>query len=259
MLQIFLRHFRFRNGDTNDYPNGPEYWGFNKGLSYMTLVSGAAGLLVGILRCALGYPDVVPTFYGNLLIPIFSNLILHPILDEVQTMHVDPNTAWKTALLGLITLSAGLTVGPEAPLGAFGGAVGSFYLDTLEPWLLGPEKMERWGMKRELAVYAGMAAAFACIFPSPIFAVMLLVELGNGTWKQADLLEMVCSTGIAAFGAWSTFVTLASNNETYLKPMPGKGAAGLAMGWNLKMMLYAVPMGMAGGIIGLVGIIFVKA
>ena len=99
--------------------------------------------------------------------------------------------------------------------------MGQFYLDTLEPWLLGPEKLQRWAMKRELAVYAGMAAAFACIFPSPLFAVLLLVELGNGTWKQADLWEMVISTGVAAFAAWSVFVTLASNDATYLKPMPG--------------------------------------
>lgn len=60
----------------------------------MPLVSGGAGLIVGILRCVLAYPREVPTFY-----------------DEVQSMHVDPMTALKTALLGLVTLSGGLTVG----------------------------------------------------------------------------------------------------------------------------------------------------
>ena len=114
-------------------------------------------------------------------------------------------------------------------------------------------------MKRSMGVYAGMAAAFACLFPSPLFAVLILVELGNGVWVSEELWELVVSTALAACSAWVVFVWLAEDGRSYLQPLPGKGLGGYLMGWDTHMMLYSVPLGLAGGLIGLTGIVVVKA
>jgi H+/Cl- antiporter ClcA len=227
------------------HPDNEPKFDHNTGQWYLPLVGAGAGLIVGVLRILLSYPETpVPQFY-----------------DEVQMNHIDCNLAWKTCLLGLVTLSGGLTVGPEAPLGAFGGMLGQYYMDTIEPWILSYDEslLARWGMKRSMGVYAGMAAAFACLFPSPLFAVLILVELGNGVWVSEELWELVVSTALAACSAWVVFVWLAEDGRSYLQPLPGKGLGGYLMGWDTHMMLYSVPLGLAGGLIGLTGIVVVKA
>jgi H+/Cl- antiporter ClcA len=71
------------------------------------LVVGGAGLLIGLIRFAVNYPDDLPGLFK-----------------EIYYYHVDAKWAPWTLLISTISLSGGATLGPEAALGNVGGGIG---------------------------------------------------------------------------------------------------------------------------------------
>jgi len=116
-----------------------------------------------------------------------------------------------------------------------------------------------WGMDSKMAVYAGMTGAMCVLFPSPMFGVLMIVELGIYTWKPDDLYKQVACTTMAGCCSFVVYIALAESGLTYLSAASGTSAAGIVMGWDLIYLLYAVPLGLYAGLVGLVGMGIFKA
>ena len=70
---------------------------------------GGGGLCLGIAKVLIKFREgEVATFY-----------------EEMRSMHVNVWDGYSTALCGLLSLCSGVSLGPEAPIGALGGATGS--------------------------------------------------------------------------------------------------------------------------------------
>jgi hypothetical protein len=64
--------------------------------NYWILVTTGSGLLVGMIRWGLKYPDGLPGFFK-----------------EVNSCHVDPHHAPATIILSAISIAGGANLGPE--------------------------------------------------------------------------------------------------------------------------------------------------
>lgn len=221
--------------DGTGFPTNTDSLQFGAGNVWWIGVGAAAGLTVGCLR-ALFNMDEIPTF-----------------LDELRQQHVDPWHGVRVAILAVISLMGGASVGPEAGLGAAGGACGEL-LNMLRGWWMAQRRKwcarkdgkpppqeaartpaawyaarvvdtERYAYddahggdtRRRLAVVAGMAGGFACFLPSPVSAVLLTAEIGHppGTWGLTYPRLVV---GLALSATSAFIVYYAFNKETYLNP-----------------------------------------
>lgn len=84
---------------TCDWGNDPDCGEWYSGEKYWILISGGAGLLIGLIRYATSYPDNLPG-----------------IFKDIQVFHVEPKWAPVTFIISLISLSGGATLGPEQAL-----------------------------------------------------------------------------------------------------------------------------------------------
>ena len=102
-------------------------------------------------------------------------------------------------LCGALSLMCGGSVGPEAALGWFGGAAGSYLakqVPGLEP------------CKHAVAL-DGMAAALGALFPAPVLGVVILLELGivsrNSRVFVGSFYERFVTASVAAIVAASVY------------------------------------------------------
>jgi H+/Cl- antiporter ClcA len=102
---------------------------------------------------------------GGFLIGGFKVLVRFPegetqtFFQEVKSMNVHWREGFATSFCGFISLSSGASLGPEAPLGAFGGALGAWLGEcckrskpVVEMWVL-------CGMGRVVRSYILLAGA----------------------------------------------------------------------------------------------------
>jgi H+/Cl- antiporter ClcA len=115
-------------------------------------VTGAAGLVVGLLRRVTRLPQDIPGFF-----------------EEVRTGQVDPKLVMGTVAASLVSLIAGASVGPEKVLATMGGGAGS--------WVARRRLLDK--EDRNVNSLSGIAAIFGGVFSSPLIVVMLIVEVAR--------------------------------------------------------------------------------
>lgn len=176
--------------DGTGFPSNPASLQFGAGNVWWIGVGAAAGLTVGCIRALLKL-DHIPSF-----------------LDELHEQHVDTWSGTCVAICATISLMGGASVGPEAGLGAAGGACGQL-VNLVRGWWMATVRRRKtdsnqtaarspaaWyaarvadaeqhaysngdGARPRMAVVAGMTGGFSCFLPSPITAVLLSAELSR--------------------------------------------------------------------------------
>jgi H+/Cl- antiporter ClcA len=98
----------------------------------------------------------------------------------------------------------------------------------------------------KLIIIAGAAAAFGTLFPSPILAVLFIVEISV---PPKDYMEHICVLGFAAIVGWVCMHAMQSNSMGALT----RNGRELGEEWNWKFIhvLYAVLFGLFSSLIGL--------
>lgn len=155
----------FDEASDTDFYSGKEEW---------ILVTGLAGLIVGIVRYLYSYPDNLPG-----------------IFKEITDYHVDPTFSPLTVFISAISLAGGASLGPEQAMGNLGGGIATYVVENL---------LEFEPDNRKLVVLSGMSAALGALFPTPILGVLMIYELGN---PPKAYMESVL---ILSFGACVAFI-----------------------------------------------------
>jgi H+/Cl- antiporter ClcA len=182
---------------------------------------------------------------------------------EVKDLHVhDPFTSFPVMICSAISLACGASVGPEAALGAVGGAVGTLAGD----WMYGSLE-DKHGtstltsttskvitLRKQLYVVIGMAAAFGPLLPSPILAVMMMHELcfASNVKPTTSFMESMLLTGIASSVSFAIFVGL--EDYTFLKAIHIPPAELFVQGTWTIYYLHSIWLGVVCGFTGLLGI-----
>jgi H+/Cl- antiporter ClcA len=199
----------------------PKDPGWFDGSLWWVLVTGAAGVLVGVLRGVLQVPAKLPGTLG-----------------EIKEQRVEPATVGGAVVVSLVSLVGGASLGPEDALGKMGGGLGT--------WV-----SERHGLSEEeqaTNTLSGMAASYGGLLASPILATILVLEVARLRARRfADTLVASLLSSSVAFAiyfaiAGSTFVGIfAVPSYTYKD-------------WQL---LAAVPLGLAAGAVALITVIVI--
>jgi H+/Cl- antiporter ClcA len=121
---------------------------------YWIAITGCTGLVVGLLRYFIGYPDDLPGLFK-----------------EIATYHVDPKWSPASSLISMISLAGGMSLGPEQALASIGGGLATYISEHYVQY----EDQEY----KKLLVLGGMASALGALFPTPILGVLMLIELGK--------------------------------------------------------------------------------
>jgi len=202
-------------GATLDYLHGKPYW--------MGIMAGA-GLIVGVIRVATNAPDQFDGFFV-----------------EVQNRHSEPKHALQAVAISAVSLTGGVSMGPEAALVACGGAFGVWSARMLK------HSIRR---QKQYAVI-GMVAACGALFPTPFLALLIVHELGK---PDDHFMENAMLTGTAATISFAIFFAL--KDETWLEMGELKIGAHVVFGdlkiWDLGI---AALIGVFGGILGTIYLI----
>ena len=200
-----------------DFPS-PQSLQFASGKPWWIGVGAACGLAVGLAKVILGLDDA-PSF-----------------IEEIKSQHVDPLTSFKVTFCALLSLMGGVSLGPEAGLGAFGGAIGQLVATKVRRL---PE------MRRKLYVVASMAGAFAAFLPSPFTSVLLTTELGlpPNLWG-ISYVHMVTIYAAAAGAGFVVFYAI--QGFTYLNPTNLYKAVASAAVYNQNYIFIGVLFGFMG-------------
>ncbi len=186
---------------------------------------GGGGLLLGVFKVLSSFPQgETKTFF-----------------EEITSIHMDPRHAALTAFGGWISLCAGASVGPEAPVAALGGGFAAW---LAECFLQPKANVEIWTL-------CGMAAAMGSLFASPVLSVLLLIELS--TFHQSRYMEMTVLMFVSACISFVIYQSLANTGQYFIQPVIGpKQTASLMIGYDVKMYAEAIPLGILSGVVGIV-------
>jgi H+/Cl- antiporter ClcA len=150
--------------------------GWMGGHWWWVAVTGAAGIVVGLLRWITHLPEKTPG-----------------IIAELQDEFVDPRLVAGTVVVSAASLVGGASLGPEKALGSVGGGAGQ--------WLavrgaFSPED-------RQVATLSGFAAGFGGVFSSTVMVVMMVLEITRpgGTKFTKILVASIVSSSIS-FGLY---------------------------------------------------------
>ena len=225
-----------------NHSKAQQQWGVTGKWWYVSLCSGG-GLAVGSIK--LLWSSMRPTPFPK-----------NPpsLVIEVKDLHVhDPPTALPIMLCSAVGLACGCSVGPEAALGAVGGAIGT----VLGPHFVHSSDSSDCSDKSRLQLYVviAMTAAFGPLLPSPVLAVMMMHELGFATDAKptAPFMEVVLLTGVASSVSYVLFVGL--EGLTFLKVLkiPPFELATMTKNW-IPYYAHACWLGVLCGVGGLIGI-----
>jgi len=212
--ELFGEHI-IKPRDVSDVALGSGSW-----LWLLTMTG--TGLIVGFLRVLLAFPKNELGFFS-----------------EVKEQYVNPKTAPKTVVISLVSLCGGSSLGPEAAMGALGGGIA-------QAW------SERVGLSQEMTqrhVINGMAGAMGALFPSPLIAVTVMIELGRTETIHKNYMRTVAMMTFASSSAFAVFFAL--NKGTYLPFNPLSLTYHFHSGDQLKAAL----IGIVSGIVALAHIL----
>jgi H+/Cl- antiporter ClcA len=113
------------------------------GKAWWVVVTTGTGLLIGALKLVpwLHFPAKPKGLFS-----------------EVKDLHVEPREAPAVALLSVLSLACGASVGPEMALGSLGGGLGTFLAHQRH---LGQDETFT-------STLTGMAAAMGPLLPTPV-------------------------------------------------------------------------------------------
>jgi H+/Cl- antiporter ClcA len=141
---------------------GNNWWsdsavGWGDGKWWWVAATTGAGLAVGLLRWATRLPENTPG-----------------VIEDLNNEHVDPQLVPGIVAVSLASLIGGASLGPEKPLGAVGGGLGS--------WL-----SRRWHRDDEdsrVNTLSGFGGAYGGLLSSPVVTVALILEVAHPGGRQ---------------------------------------------------------------------------
>jgi H+/Cl- antiporter ClcA len=160
---------------------GNNWWsasgvGWGDGEWWWVAATTGAGLAVGLLRWATRLPESTPG-----------------LIEDIDDEHVDPRLVPGTVAVSLASLIGGASLGPEKPLGAMGGGLGS--------WL-----SKRWHRDEEdsrVNTLSGFGGAYGGMLSSPVVAVALILEVARPGGRQgAKALAGTAVASSVSFGLY---------------------------------------------------------
>jgi chloride channel protein, CIC family len=139
-------------------------------------ITGAAGVLVGLLRRLTGLSAKVPSLF-----------------DDLRADRVDPGLLPGTVAVSLVSLIGGASVGPEKVLGVVGGGAGD--------WIARWRRLSRENSR--VSVLAGIAGVFGGLFSSPAIVVLMILEVTRpGGHRFSKTLVANIVAGSISFGIY---------------------------------------------------------
>eukprot|EP00475_Leptophrys_vorax_P009748 TRINITY_DN16454_c0_g1_i1.p1 TRINITY_DN16454_c0_g1~~TRINITY_DN16454_c0_g1_i1.p1 ORF type:complete len:503 (-),score=143.50 TRINITY_DN16454_c0_g1_i1:57-1565(-) len=222
VIKQIPKQWYVKDGYPDDYSTvkyfSGEYWWF--------AVTAGTGLIVGLSKFIFKLP-----------------LLPDVIVKEIKEEHVDWKKGFLTFILGMISISGGASLGPEAPLGACGGALATLVCEDI---LHLPEE------EVHVNVLTGFASSFGGLFPNPLTAVLLIIELGNPPKHFMSMLTLQAMSALISFA-----ILYSLSDETFLGP-PGQVApSDLQYSFKAYDMGISALIGMVSAFIGLIAIVFV--
>ena len=200
-----------------------------------TEAAGALGIdprLFTVLVCTLGGLLV------GLLVKLFGdhNGIFAEVMNEFgKTGRFDYRNAPGIVVTAFVSLVAGASLGPEAPLADASGGIGTWISDRLK---LNEQETRTMG-------YSGVSGMLASFITSPFGGALLGLESAQGGSSGRILYFWVLFPSLLASAvATVVFVLLAGTFFETLYRFPGYIP-------RLADLLYAVPLGLIGGAVGL--------
>ncbi len=145
--------------------------------NYTLMVATVGGLLVGLCLYYLGLP-------GEMAI----------VIDQVHDAgRLDPNQTPGMIATSLVSITAGGSLGPEAPLVQINGSLGSWLADKLN---LTVESMR-------VLTFCGMSAALAAFFCAPIGGALFALEIPHR--RGLEYYEAIIPAIISGIFSFSVF------------------------------------------------------
>ena len=218
----------------NDYPKTTASTCLNCGRKWLLGFPVAGGFLLGSFKLLTKYPEgETQTFF-----------------QEIKDMNVHAREGFLTSFCGLISLCAGASLGPEAPIGAFGGGFGS--------WLSHVLKQPK--ANAEVWAILGMAAGFGALFQSPFLSVIMLLEIAE--FNRSRYMEMITLIFVASTVSFAVNLNFKANAGGVFDLQPTYGPnmqLQYTMGWRDNYLVSAIPLGIVSGLLGLIMQIFKSA
>jgi len=198
---------------------------------WVVLVMTTAGLVIALVVHRLGDPGEIATIVDNI---------------HVGGGRLEMRRNPAMLLASLASISAGGSLGPEAPLVQVTGSVGTWLADRL---------LLQGGQLRALSL-AGMAAGFTALFGAPLggalFALEILHHRRTVAYEDALLPALVSSCGSYLVFAWLThlgygptwrFPSFTPQSPADFLQAVGCGLAGAAAGWLFMALFRALGAG----------------
>ncbi|MGH1562140.1 chloride channel protein [Mumia sp. DW29H23] len=175
------------NGDFWGDPDGNGWWG---GHWWWIAVTGAAGLVVGLIRRLTHMPAHTPG-----------------LIDELEEEHVEPRSVPRTVAVSAVSLVGGASLGPEAALGSMGGGLGT---------LVGQRRTDPDMQKATMLT--GTSGAYGGLLASPIVATLLVLELAKPHRRR--YLHVVFGSLVSATVAFAIFYPIAGTTFLGIYDVP---------------------------------------
>lgn len=194
-----------------ELPSNP---GWFDGKLWWVGVTGAAGVLVGVLRRAFRLPLKLPG-----------------LIKELKEMRVDPSHVPGMVAVSVVSLVGGASLGPEAALGAMGGGLGTWLSDRRG---LGEDA-------RATTTISGMAGAYGGLLSAPYVAALMVIEIARP--KRVEDAAIACL--LASTISFAIFYPIAGSTFLGIFTLPPSQFED----WQL---LAAVPLGILGALLALI-------
>ncbi|HSN78343.1 MAG TPA: chloride channel protein [Anaerolineae bacterium] len=221
--------------------------------TFMVLVSQATALIWEQAAATLGidqrlFTVLVCTLGGllvGLLVKLFGDhngIFAELMLEFGRTGRFDYRNAPGIVITGFVSLVAGASLGPEAPLADACGGMGTLIADRLK---LDEQETRSMG-------YSGVSGMIAAMITSPFGGALLGLESAQGSTSGKQTYFWVLFPSLLASAvATVVFVLLSGSFFETLYQFP-------AYTPQLADLLYAVPLGLIGGVAGLLFMLSLK-
>ena len=197
-------------------PKSPDWF---SGSLWWVAVTGAAGVLVGLLRRVLRLPDKLP---GT--------------MKELRDERVEPSTVLKAVAVSLVSLVGGASLGPEDALGKMGGGLGT--------WVSQRRRLDS-GTAATNAL-SGMSGAYAGLLSSPILATSFVVEIARP--RRSGFANALTATLVSATVAFAAYFPVAGSTFLGIYALPSFKY----QDWQLAA---AIPLGLVAGALALITVV----
>jgi len=195
-------------------------------------VSGLDPRLFTVLVCTLGglLVGLLVKFFGD-----HSGIFAEVMAEFGKTGRFDYRSAPGIVITAFVSLISGASLGPEAPLADACGGIGTWISDRLK---LNEQETRAMG-------YSGVSGMLAAFITSPFSGALLGLESAQGESRGRQTYFWVLFPSLLASAvATVVFVLLSGAFFETLYKFP-------AYTPQLSDMVYAVPLGLIGGVVGL--------